>query len=141
MGIRNSYENGVFSWVDLMTSDQEAAKTFYTELFSWKFQDMPVDNGSTYSMVFKGDRAVAALFATPDDMQQIPPHWNSYITAHNLDATVQRWQDEGGTVEMPACDIMESGRMAMVKDPTGAIVRSEERRVGKECRSRWSPSH
>ena len=23
----------------------------------------------------------------------------------------------------------------------GAIVRSEERRVGKECRSRWSPYH
>src|SRR2546422_11065562 len=24
---------------------------------------------------------------------------------------------------------------------TGAVVRSEERRVGKECRSRWSPYH
>ena len=24
---------------------------------------------------------------------------------------------------------------------TGAITRSEERRVGKECRSRWSPYH
>ena len=30
---------------------------------------------------------------------------------------------------------MESGRMALAK------ARSEERRVGKECRSRWSPSH
>ena len=25
--------------------------------------------------------------------------------------------------------------------PDGATVRSEERRVGKECRSRWSPYH
>ena len=24
---------------------------------------------------------------------------------------------------------------------TGLVVRSEERRVGKECRSRWSPYH
>src|SRR5204863_4605643 len=23
----------------------------------------------------------------------------------------------------------------------GAVVRSEERRVGKECRSRWAPAH
>ena len=23
----------------------------------------------------------------------------------------------------------------------GAVARSEERRVGKECRSRWSPYH
>ena len=26
-------------------------------------------------------------------------------------------------------------------DHQGALVRSEERRVGKECRSRWSPYH
>src|SRR3712207_6699745 len=25
--------------------------------------------------------------------------------------------------------------------PTGVVARSEERRVGKECRSRWSPYH
>ena len=25
--------------------------------------------------------------------------------------------------------------------PAGTAVRSEERRVGKECRSRWSPYH
>src|SRR2546430_7938693 len=30
---------------------------------------------------------------------------------------------------------------ATVPVPRSAIVRSEERRVGKECRSRWSPYH
>ena len=28
-----------------------------------------------------------------------------------------------------------------VADDSGLCVRSEERRVGKECRSRWSPYH
>ena len=28
-----------------------------------------------------------------------------------------------------------------VKVPEGTLDRSEERRVGKECRSRWSPYH
>ncbi len=122
MGIRDSYEQGVFSWVDLMTSEQEAAKQFYGELFGWQFQDKPVDNGSTYSMAFKGDRAVAALFAKPDNLPDVPPHWQSYISVQDLEATVQRWQENGGTVAMPPCDIMESGRMAMVKDPTDGIV-------------------
>ena len=27
------------------------------------------------------------------------------------------------------------------KDAEGTLPRSEERRVGKECRSRWSPYH
>ncbi|MBE9065643.1 VOC family protein [Leptolyngbya cf. ectocarpi LEGE 11479] len=121
MGIRDSYENGVFSWVDLITSDQDAAKQFYAELFAWTFQDMPVDTGGIYSMAFKGGRPVAAVFAAPDD-QQGPPHWNGYITVKDLDATVQTWQHQGGNVAMPSCDIMDSGRMAMVQDPTGAFV-------------------
>ena len=34
------------------------------------------------------------------------------------------------------------GLMLGLKIPFGAaVVRSEERRVGKECRSRWSPYH
>src|SRR2546422_11376723 len=30
---------------------------------------------------------------------------------------------------------------ARFKEQTGIAIRSEERRVGKECRSRWSPYH
>ena len=33
------------------------------------------------------------------------------------------------------------GQDAIVKTLLNAIKRSEERRVGKECRSRWSPYH
>ena len=29
----------------------------------------------------------------------------------------------------------------ITRNGTGDMVRSEERRVGKECRSRWSPYH
>src|ERR1051325_10807149 len=32
-------------------------------------------------------------------------------------------------------------RQRIPKQPHGSIIRSEERRVGKECRSRWSPYH
>src|SRR5437016_12677353 len=33
----------------------------------------------------------------------------------------------------------QAGARLLVKGPEPKIVRSEERRVGKECRSRWSP--
>src|SRR2546426_318753 len=40
-------------------------------------------------------------------------------------------------------DMEEAGllRRDMSPAPAAAAVRSEERRVGKECRSRWSPYH
>src|SRR3989475_10134408 len=45
--------------------------------------------------------------------------------------------------ELPVCDVqrrilVESSSTTYVVDK---LVRSEERRVGKECRSRWSPYH
>ncbi|MEM6254974.1 MAG: VOC family protein [Cyanobacteria bacterium P01_D01_bin.156] len=121
MGIRDSYENGVFSWVDLMTSEQEVAKQFYGELFGWIYEDQPMEQGGLYSMAFKGDRTVAAIAATPPDMD-MPPSWQTYITVTDVDATVQSCQENGGTVEMAPFDVMDAGRMAVIKDPTGAVV-------------------
>ncbi|NEQ52546.1 MAG: VOC family protein [Leptolyngbya sp. SIO3F4] len=121
MGIRDSYENGVFSWVDLMTSEQEEAKQFYSELFGWTFQDMPMDTGGTYSMAFKGDRSVAAISAIPPNMT-MPPCWQTYITVKDLEATVKSWQENGGSIEVAPFDVMDAGRMAVVKDPTEAVV-------------------
>lgn len=124
MGIRDSYENGVFSWVDLLTTDPEAAKAFYSQLFNWKFQDMPVPDAPPYSMAFKNERSVAALFLMPEDMrsQNIPPYWQSYINVEDLDASVKKCEAHGATIIDPPCDIMEAGRMAIIKDPTEAMV-------------------
>src|SRR3712207_5755623 len=38
-------------------------------------------------------------------------------------------------------DSMETSLAHLVPEFTANLVRSEERRVGKECRSRWSPYH
>ena len=54
------------------------------------------------------------------------------------------------TVELPGIGTHKIGQngtigikdlLELSKDPAGAAERSEERRVGKECRSRWSPYH
>ena len=55
----------------------------------------------------------------------------------------------GGTVAAlrqcaGAAAALESGRESMLAETElafGVVPRSEERRVGKECRSRWSPYH
>ena len=55
---------------------------------------------------------------------------------------VNKWLLE---VEHPAKgdkNIVELGMVEKIEAAEGKItVRSEERRVGKECRSRWSPYH
>ena len=41
------------------------------------------------------------------------------------------------------CDAISDAILdaCMEQDPMSRVARSEERRVGKECRSRWSPYH
>src|SRR5260370_32292686 len=44
-------------------------------------------------------------------------------------------------VEQSGPHNLNNVEIAVVDNKSGAIHRSEERRVGKECRSRWSPYH
>ena len=124
MGIRESYARGVFNWVDLMTTDPKAAEMFYGELLGWSFVEAPMPNGEIYAIAQKDGRDVAAIFAEPPELsaQGIPPHWQTYLNAPDLEETVAAWQAQGGTICMEPCEVMDAGRMATVQDPTGAVV-------------------
>ena len=113
MATRTSYEPGTFSWVDLQTSDQEAAKRFYADLFGWEFEDMPVGEGAIYSMAsVDGQRVGAVAGRQPGDPS--PPHWNSYVTVANAEAAAAQAKENGGTALIDAFDVLDSGRMAVL---------------------------
>jgi predicted enzyme related to lactoylglutathione lyase len=124
MGERTSYTHGTFSWVENATTDQDGAKSFYSKLFGWDYEDSPVGDGIYYSMAKIGPAYVAAISPQQRDEQAIgvPPHWNSYITVDDVDAVCARVQELGGTLLAPPFDVMEVGRMAVLSDPTGAVA-------------------
>jgi predicted enzyme related to lactoylglutathione lyase len=123
MGERTEYAPGTFSWADIATTDQEAAKAFYSALFGWEAEDIPVGDGVTYSMMRLGGRNVAAI--SPQQEQQraagMPPVWNSYVTVTSADEAAERAAGLGATVVSPAFDVMNAGRMAVLQDPQGAF--------------------
>ncbi len=123
MGDRASYTPGTFSWADLSTSDQPAAKDFYSGLFGWEATDMPVGDGVVYSMMNSGGKPVAAI--SPQQQAQaeagVPPTWNSYVTVTSADRAAERAGELGATVHAPPFDVMEAGRMAVIQDPQGAF--------------------
>jgi predicted enzyme related to lactoylglutathione lyase len=91
MGERTSYTPGRFCWVDLVVEDQNAAKTFYTGLFGWDYQDFPIGDGSFYSVAQVDARAVAAIVPLPDP--SMPPHWNCYVSVEDADAAAGRAEE------------------------------------------------
>jgi predicted enzyme related to lactoylglutathione lyase len=117
----SGYTPGTFCWVDLATSDPAAAKTFYTGLFGWTAEDVPTDMGPPYTMLSYQGRQAAALYEMPP-AQSGQAYWASYIRVDDAAATAAKAESLGGSILMPAMDVMEFGRMAVIQDPSGAIV-------------------
>ena len=114
---------GSFCWMELGTSDQEAAKKFYTGLFGWTVFDAPMGPGEFYSMFKLDGKDVAAGYTLRPDQREmgVPPHWMLYIACDNVDNSAKRAAELGGTVFAGPFDVMDVGRMAVVSDPTGAV--------------------
>src|SRR5215472_5336755 len=113
---------GSFCWIELSTSDQPAAKKFYSSLFGWTPNDSPMGPDEVYT-IFKlnGEDSAAAYTMRKEERQHgVPPHWNLYIAVDSADDAVAKAGKLGGTVLAPAFDVMDVGRMAVVQDPTGA---------------------
>jgi predicted enzyme related to lactoylglutathione lyase len=124
MGQRSSYDPGTFCWVDFAATNAAAAKAFYGELFDWMAIDLPTDIGGVYTMFEKDGKAVCGLWQMSDEMtgQGIPPSWQSYVSVESVDRSAERAAELGATVLMQPFEVMQAGRMAVIRDPTGAAL-------------------
>src|SRR5947209_7973977 len=113
---------GSFCWMELGTTDQNAAKKFYSNLFGWTPQDNPMGPGEVYTIFQLNGREAAAGYTLRKDQQAhgVPPHWMLYIASDNVDTSSKRAAELGATVAMQPFDVMDYGRMAVIIDPTGA---------------------
>ncbi len=124
MGERTSHAPGTFSWVDLSTRDGEGATAFYEGLLGWDHSDSPIGDGSVYRMFRLRGRPVAAAAEQREQERShgIPPHWNNYVTVASADDTAGRVNELGGNLMTDPFDVLDSGRMAVCSDPTGATL-------------------
>jgi predicted enzyme related to lactoylglutathione lyase len=115
------FEPGSFCWTELGTTDPAAAKKFYTSLFGWKANDLPIPDGGTYTMLENADgKAVCALYK--NQQPGVPPHWGLYVTVTSASDAQKKAESLGAKTLMAAFDVMDVGRMAVLQDPTGAVI-------------------
>jgi uncharacterized protein len=117
------FKPGTFCWVELATSDNEAAKTFYTKLFGWTHVDNPMGPDMVYTMLKLNGKDVGGLYKMMPDQkaQGIPPNWLSYVLVTNADEAAEKAKAGGGTILQKPFDVSTIGRMAVIQDPTGAV--------------------
>src|SRR5579871_3409294 len=108
MGDRSEYAPGTFCWVELSTSDQEAAKDFYGSLFGWESDDRPVGDDHVYSVMRLQGKDVAAIASQSQRQREagVPPSWNNYVSVASVDATAARAKELGADVHAEPFDVM-----------------------------------
>lgn len=120
------YKPGTPCWIDLMVPDQQAALDFYADLFGWQGEIGPPETGGYSVCTLKGKPVAGIMKAmnpdgtVPDPMP--PTVWTTYLATDAIDATLKSVTDAGGTVMMGPMDVMDLGRMAVIADPTGAVI-------------------
>jgi predicted enzyme related to lactoylglutathione lyase len=114
-----SFPPGAFCWIELTTSDGEAAKRFYCDLFGWTANEIPMEPGQPpYVMLQKNGKDVGALY----ENKQVPhPSWLSYIAVISADEAAAKAKSLGATALQEPFDVFDVGRMAVLSDPEGAV--------------------
>ncbi|HEY7525173.1 MAG TPA: VOC family protein [Candidatus Limnocylindrales bacterium] len=112
------------AWVDLATSDPAAARTFYSTVLGWQIEVNPDPQYGGYALARVGGQDAAGIGGTQSPDQ--PTAWSFYVGSDDLGATAERVKAAGGAVIAEPFAVGDQGRMAVFRDPTGAVISAWE---------------
>jgi len=104
-------------WFEIGTNDIESSKKFYDHIFEWEMKDDP--NFPKMHMVNTETEPQGAIFKGPPEM---PIALNVYFLVDNIEETLEKVKNAGGTVIMPRTEVPNAGSFAVFKDPEGVVA-------------------
>ncbi len=119
--------HGEFCWTEIASNDAAKCKEFYTNVFGWTFKDSDAAGIFAYHEFSTGSGYPAGgLYEItpemcPEGEPLPPPHLMTYIAVNDVDENAKLAVELGGKVLREPMDIPNTGRMAVIADPTGAI--------------------
>jgi uncharacterized protein len=116
--------HGVFLWNELQTRDPDEACRFYGATLGWTFDKRPRAGGDGFYIVAKSHgKAVAGIVdITSFKSDAVPPQWFSYVSVYNVDSAYATAIESGAHPLREPYDIPGIGRVAILADPTGALI-------------------
>jgi uncharacterized protein len=108
---------GSFIWHGNQTTDVEAAKRFYTELFGWSLEDWPGE--MEYTVINSGGQGHGGITAAQGGA---PSHWLGNVLVEDADEAARRAEAAGGKILFGPESMPDVGRFAVIADPQGAVV-------------------
>jgi predicted enzyme related to lactoylglutathione lyase len=129
-------KQGEFVWSEIAATDADKTQAFYEDVFGWNFKKSDASKTGMDYREFStgGDQPVGGLYQIdPAWFGGNPPpaHWMIYVAVDDVDANAELAKSLGGQVHK-VMDIPDVGRMAIVQDPTGAMIATFKPQMGGE---------
>jgi predicted enzyme related to lactoylglutathione lyase len=109
-----------FVHVELNTTDVEKAKTFYSSLFAWTLEDMPMGPQGTYTLIKVGEGTGGGILKHP--VPGAPSTWLAYVGVDDIAASTAKAKSLGAKVMLDVTEVPGAGWMSVIIDPTGAAL-------------------
>ena len=114
---------GVIGWIDLTVENADAVRDFYKAVAGWQATDLDMCGYSDYAMMPPGGGdAVSGICHARGKNTGLPAQWLIYINVENLDRSLEQAKAHGGALVYGIRDMGSYGRMAVVRDPAGAVA-------------------
>lgn len=117
---RSSYAPGTPSWVDLSTTDPDAARDFYGPLLGWEYVIDPNEETGHYATANVSGKSVAGVNGMPITEQ--PPAWTTYFATDDAQKLAELVTANGGAIALGPMQIGPAGTMLIWQDPSGAFA-------------------
>ena len=112
---------GGFGWMELATSNHEAAFDFYSKLFGWQaLSRMDMGPPGVY-LIFGSDDVQRGGMYKLHQERSPRPYWLAYAAVANVDAAAAAATAAGGRIIVGPMEVPGGGRIAQVIDPSGAM--------------------
>ena len=114
--------HGIVCWSELNVHDVARTQKFYSEALGWSFDEIS-PGGFPYWIIKSGETNVGGLFHMKDPaFAGAPEHWVTYIAVDSVDDRLKKAVTLGAIICKEPMDIPGIGRIAMLKEPGGALV-------------------
>ena len=106
-------------WTELLSNNPAAAADFYQELGGYEINTIE-RRGGEYTLLASNDANRAGILKNP--AENYDPVWLTYFGVDDPAAAAMVAESLGGKILLPASPELRNGSMAVVTDPSGAIL-------------------
>lgn len=115
--------HGAFIWNELATKDIKKAMAFYRDTFGWTYEPFHLPEGEYY-LARAGRKIICGIGGLEVGALTVATesYWFGFLGVDDVDSRLNKAMRSGMTVLRAPVDVPHVGRVAAIRDPTGASI-------------------